>query len=397
MGLLLWLRLHGLFLRRNIPDGEKESGPEKYLWLLVIPTLTIIIAWTNPLHNLLWKYKYFIPQDNLLTFRAQYGFWFWVNAIYSYVLAGIGSFWIIQYYLHSIRLYRRQSFWMVIGALLPLLYNMIYVLKLIPNMQKDYSSLMFAFGSLAYVVGISRYHLFDLVPISRSLILDHIRDAVAVLDHEDRIIDLNLAGQQILEVSLRESIGRPLSSFPTVWNQLSPVWMSDNPELEITCKKNGEIRTFETEVTRFTDKSIRAYKTLLIFHDVTERVALLRSVEKLASIDPLSNLFNRRHFFEQINNELERFRRYGTGFSLVMLDIDHFKTVNDVYGHLTGDRVLIRVAEFCRQSMRAVDVLARYGGDEMIFLLPETGPLEAFETAERLREGVERLEILVAG
>ena len=117
----------------------------------------------------------------------------------------------------------------------------------------------------------------------------------------------------------------------------------------------------------------------------------------MARTDPLSDLFNRRHFFEQINNELDRYQRYGTGFSLIMLDIDHFKTVNDVYGHLTGDQALIQVAEFCRKAMRLVDVLARYGGDEMIFLLPETGPQEAFQAAERLREGVENLEILVDG
>ncbi len=378
--------------------GHGKWVDPKNLWfLMVVPTITIFIAWTNPWHNLLWRYKFFIPQDNLLTFRAQYGYWFWVNAFYSYALAAIGSFFIIRNYFYSIRLYRKQSFWMVVGALIPLLYNIVYVLKLVPGMQKDYSSLIFSFASLAYVVGISRYHLFDLVPISRSLILDHIRDAVAVLDKEDRIIDLNMAAQKIFEVSLRESLGRPLSSFPTIWSQLAPVWMSENPEIEITQSKNDETRTFETKITRFSEKSVQAYKTLLIFHDVTERVALLRSVQELARTDPLSELFNRRHFFEQINKELERFRRYGTCFSLVMLDIDHFKSINDIYGHLVGDQVLIQVAEFCRQEMRTIDVLARYGGDEMIFLLPETGPQRAKEAAERLRKGVEKLEIRVNG
>ena len=385
-----------IFAAEYTGRGERVR-PSKIFWLMIIPALTIIIAWTNPLHNLLWEYKYYIPQGNLLTFRAEYGFWFWVHAIYSYALAAIGSFWIIQHYLTSIRMYRRQSLWMVIGALLPLLYNMFYVLKLIPAIQKDYSSLAFAFGSLAYVMGISRYHLFDLVPISRSLILDRIRDAVAVLDHEDRIIDLNLAGQKIFNTSLRESIGRPVSSFPVLWNQLMPVWESENPVVEITREENGEARTYEIQLTRYSEKSVNAHKTLLIFHDVTERVALLQDVQELARTDPLSDLFNRRHFFEQINNELDRYQRYGTGFSLIMLDIDHFKTVNDVYGHLTGDQALIQVAEFCRKAMRLVDVLARYGGDEMIFLLPETGPQEAFQAAERLREGVENLEILVDG
>jgi len=378
--------------------GRGKGIRTRSVWLLAaIPMLTILVAWTDSLSNLLWDYVFYIPQDNLLSFRVQFGYWFWVHAVYSYTLVAIGSFWIIQYYFHSIRLYRRQPFWIVVGAILPLVYNIVFVLRLIPGMQLDFSSLVFAFGSLAYVVGISRYHLFDLVPISRSLILDHMRDAVAVLDHEDRVIDLNLAGQQIFDISLRECLGRPLSSFPTVWDQLAPVWEGNNPEIEITRQKNGDIKTYETKIIRFSEKNVRAHKTLLIFHDVTERAALLRSVQELARTDPLSELFNRRHFFERINLELERFRRYGTGFSLVMLDIDHFKTINDTYGHLVGDQVLIQVAEFCRQTMRMVDVLARYGGDEMIFLLPETGPQQALEAAERLREGVEQLAVFVDG
>lgn len=378
--------------------GRDKGIRSKNIWLLaVIPALTILIAWIEPFNSLLWAYVFYIPQDNLLTFRAQHGYWFWVNAFYSYTLLAIGSFWIIQHYFYAIHCYRKQSLWIVIGSILPLAYNIVYVFQLIPGMEMDYSSLVAAFGILAFVIGISNYHLLDLAPVSRSMILDHMRDAVVVLDQKDRIIDLNLAGQQIFEISLQESLGRPLSDFQAVWNQLAPVWKSDNQEIEIIQQKNGDLKTYETRIIRFVEKDFRAHKTLLIFHDVTERVALLQSVQELARTDPLSELFNRRHFFERINQELERFRRYGTVFSLVMLDIDYFKTINDQCGHLAGDQVLTQVAEFCRQTMRTVDVLARYGGDEMIFLLPETGPQRALEAAERLREGVQRLEIMVNG
>ena len=112
---------------------------------------------------------------------------------------------------------------------------------------------------------------------------------------------------------------------------------------------------------------------------------LFRQVQHLAITDPLTNLHNRRYFFEAARLELDRARRYGRPLALIMLDIDHFKLVNDTYGHQAGDRVLATVAARCLEKLRGIDLSARYGGEEFVFLLPETDTQRTRQVAGRLR------------
>ncbi|HKK02253.1 MAG TPA: diguanylate cyclase [Desulfuromonadales bacterium] len=111
----------------------------------------------------------------------------------------------------------------------------------------------------------------------------------------------------------------------------------------------------------------------------------------LSNIDPLTQLFNRRYFLETLEKELMRSSRANTSFSLLMLDIDHFKQINDTYGHQAGDRALEEVAKLLRQHLRQYDIAARFGGDEFALVLPHTKLPQALDVAERLRAAVETL------
>ncbi len=118
------------------------------------------------------------------------------------------------------------------------------------------------------------------------------------------------------------------------------------------------------------------------------------ALEQLSRTDGLTGLVNRRHFDERLETEWARAMRYRAPLSCLLLDIDHFKRVNDTWGHQFGDTVLREVAGVARRTLRDVDVLARYGGEELIFLLPETTPEEAWRAAERLRMGVEAMRLV---
>ncbi len=109
---------------------------------------------------------------------------------------------------------------------------------------------------------------------------------------------------------------------------------------------------------------------------------------EMAMIDGLTGLFVRRYLDARIAEELERARRYGTAFSIVMMDIDNFKLLNDTHGHLAGDRVLREVATVVRDQMRGVDTAARYGGEEFAVVLPRTEKLAAYNLAERIRAAI---------
>ncbi len=126
---------------------------------------------------------------------------------------------------------------------------------------------------------------------------------------------------------------------------------------------------------------------------VEERRKLLSAAETKALTDELTKLPNRRSFNEKIAEELERINRYGTVFSLIMLDIDEFKAVNDAFGHGSGDQVLIALARKMKESVRALDLVSRIGGEEFTILLAETGIDGAKQRAELLREMVEDMVV----
>lgn len=109
-------------------------------------------------------------------------------------------------------------------------------------------------------------------------------------------------------------------------------------------------------------------------------------MEKLATIDHLTKLYNRRHFFELAEQELIRAKRYNLNFSLLLIDLDKFKTINDSFGHLFGDQVLQIAAESVRQNSREIDILGRYGGDEFAILAPETQASQSQIFASRMRQ-----------
>jgi diguanylate cyclase (GGDEF)-like protein len=128
-------------------------------------------------------------------------------------------------------------------------------------------------------------------------------------------------------------------------------------------------------------------------NNAIEKVALQRTIEaqrlellQLARFDALTGLYNRRYFLECLEQELQRAQRYGLPLCLLMLDLDHFKQINDTHGHLMGDRVLATAGIILREALRTTDILGRYGGEEFCVALPHTPLDQAHGVAERLRQ-----------
>jgi diguanylate cyclase (GGDEF)-like protein len=130
---------------------------------------------------------------------------------------------------------------------------------------------------------------------------------------------------------------------------------------------------------------------------VMENSRLFEKVRSLSIRDSLTGLFNHRHTMEQVANEFGRVGRYEGGVSLLMIDIDHFKRVNDEQGHQSGDVILRDVARILRDALRVVDCVGRYGGEEFVCILPHTNHDEALHTAERLRGAIAAHPFRVAG
>lgn len=127
--------------------------------------------------------------------------------------------------------------------------------------------------------------------------------------------------------------------------------------------------------------------------EIKERQALEARLRQMACTDALTGIANRRHFFELAEQELRRARRDGTPLAICMVDVDHFKRLNDRYGHAVGDEVLRQVADGCRSVLRECDVLGRYGGEEFVIALPLTDLATAACVAERLRQRISTLAL----
>lgn len=154
-------------------------------------------------------------------------------------------------------------------------------------------------------------------------------------------------------------------------------------------RKDGSVFPVEHAVAAF--RMHRAWYAVGSVRDKTEQKEAELELQRLATTDSLTGLANRRHFFDGCRKEIERHKRYGVSVSLLMLDVDWFKKINDTWGHDTGDRVLQEVAGQMLMTLRDVDLCGRIGGEEFAVLLPETDLQGAAEAAERVRASLENI------
>ncbi|WP_430460205.1 diguanylate cyclase [Thalassolituus sp. LLYu03] len=241
----------------------------------------------------------------------------------------------------------------------------------------------------------------DLDPILEKM-LDVTPDAFGVFDPENRLVFCNQNMARVFGLDRDEALGRTHRELmhEAFHNGLGVNIESDDFEAWIndieSRQRSQPVRIFESDAVsgrwhKITQVTIDNYM-VLVSTDISElkqtEYELRKAMDDLhhaANTDPLTLIANRRHFFEVAGVELARAQRYHHPLSLLLLDIDHFKNINDQYGHHAGDQVLKFFAAFYRDNLRKVDFIARFGGEEFVVLLPETGLSEAAMLADRLR------------
>jgi diguanylate cyclase (GGDEF)-like protein/PAS domain S-box-containing protein len=150
--------------------------------------------------------------------------------------------------------------------------------------------------------------------------------------------------------------------------------------------KNGDEYWLDLSILPLKDSQGVVTHFVAIERDITEQKNIETNLEVLSRTDPLTGLLNRRAFDEFLENELSRFKRSGDIYSVLMLDIDHFKSINDQYGHATGDDAIQLITQLCQSNLRLHDQMARLGGEEFGVLLPYTDKINATKIATKIRE-----------
>ncbi len=361
--------------------------------LSIIPACLLLAAWITPLNELVWRTVFMDQSGPLPLLSNSVGILSWIYYVYVALLifATIGFLLLHFQELHQPQ--RRQVYRVIIAMMLPFLATTCYMLgmTLLPN--TTYTTLAFNISGFVFLRAFYRDRLFELPPVTAYEIYRSQKDAVFVLDDANRVLDLNIAARKILSLVGAECIGHLLSeSLPQVQTLLNQ---------ETHDRENrGEIlfgtQCYDVCLTSLKSADHLVSGKLMVWRDVSDRKKLEGELRRLAVTDELTGLYNRRHFFARGDEDIEHAQRYGRPLSLLMVDVDHFKAVNDQYGHDVGDRALVTLSGILSSKLRNVDCIGRIGGEEFALLMPETTAEAACEVATRLikRVAETRIDIL---
>lgn len=231
-------------------------------------------------------------------------------------------------------------------------------------------------------------------------------DAIVMIDSRDRVSFWNDAAEQLFGYTEQEVLGQAIHPLITPPEELehalkgmerfSSHGMGDavGSITEVMAMRKDGSR-FEAERSIASFRLEGAWYAVATIRDISERKATEAKLLELATTDSLTGLYNRRRFMELCEREFSRSIRYDRPLAMFMMDIDHFKKVNDEYGHDAGDRVLRALSEISVMALRNADLLGRLGGEEFGVLLPETDAESALDVAERLRQSISRTDISV--
>jgi diguanylate cyclase (GGDEF)-like protein len=355
------------------------------LAIYLLPAVFLAIAWTNEWHGWLWPGYQPAAEDNMIVYL--HGPAFWVIIGYSYLALLVATFVLAGAALRLRGIHRSQAVAVLMGLPLPWLASALYISGLSPLPSVDFTPLAMTGAGLLLAFAVVRLQLIDLMPIAHERIFEALEDGLLVLDPKDRVVEANAAVQHLLGNPGRTIVGRMLEETSRTLMEFAPA------EGRIEIRVGEPPRDLDVRVLPLRGADGNSLGRLVVLHDVTARKRIeeelarkRRELEILATTDALTGLYNRRHADAVMAAEVRRTVRYGTPLSVAMADIDHFKEINDRFGHERGDGALKHVAQHLRRGTRSTDVVCRYGGEEFLILLTHTGPGEAFGVMERLRK-----------
>jgi len=382
--------------------------------LLIYPVTTILLQWTNPYHHLLYLSLKTVQVTDFMVIEFIRGPLYFVNVIYSYAIIGIALFILGQGAFHLGLLYQNQYRLILVGTILPWASS-IYSENYFDVLHGlDLAPLTFGLSGVIFAFAVLRTRFMDLTPIARSHLIENMPDGILVLDAQHRIVDINPAMENFIEEKASFYIGKNVFDVFQPWTEKTDLLLDGvETRTELRIPKDPS-RYLDLRVTPLYDKRHLLNGRLMIFRDITEgkhvekrlryvndrlqtqliEIGLLQSkLREQAIRDPLTNLFNRRYLEETLERELARAAREDYSVCIIMIDLDHFKRVNDTYGHEAGDEILKALATTLFEQCRRGDFACRYGGEEFVVVMPNINMDTAYERAENIRQSLNSLHV----
>ena len=241
-------------------------------------------------------------------------------------------------------------------------------------------------------------------------IIESAHDLIVVTksDHSDiakqTIVYVNPAFTELTEYSYDEAIGKRAKLLELFSDDITRKEVREALEKKMpvratiqTISKSGKKYWLNLNMIPLKDRNGELTYYASIERDVTNEKKLVNELDKLSKTDSLTGLLNRRVLHEVADKEISRYQRSGTVFCLLILDLDHFKRINDTYGHSAGDRILQAVAELLKEQERPYDYAIRMGGEEFCILLSNTSMKQAYRFGERVRKSISEINVYEDG
>ena len=366
---------------------RKDPGTMLYLAVIIIPVATLFFSATNDYHNFYYKSVSAVWVDGALIAQLEKGPWYYIFIVYSNLLIGLVFLGYFVDRKKSPNALSNRSFWLLMGSVSVVVFQMIYQVGLSPY-NIDLTPFGFFVAACLQLVTIFRYDLFKADELVRDVILENMSEGIIIVDTNERISDYNTMATKIFEWLVPDVIGMDLSSFKQGVLLTRTAKARSNMEIQI----DGIKRFFEIRLTMIVDQTKEVGKIYMV-KDVTALRKVFKRLYRLANFDTLTRVYNRRRFFQEAERAVESAVRFNERVSVLMLDLDLFKDVNDKHGHQAGDKVLKEVAGIVRDCLDNSDILGRYGGEEFAIVLADEKSLSALGIAENIRKGVEKLRV----
>ncbi|MFP7298386.1 histidine kinase N-terminal 7TM domain-containing protein [Neobacillus niacini] len=363
--------------------------------LFAAPILTIFVHSTNDLHHFYYKTMEVRSDTTFPILKLDGGPWFYVHSIFTFLCIMFSVIILLKQMKKSLFRFRMQILTMTAGLLVPIIATYFYMNGLSPygiDLGPVSMSLSFLFHGAAIV----SYQMFNVAPIAMDTIFTSMREGVIVLNQAGMIVDYNPAVMKVIPGLKSRVIGKSLMVMLEGNSPLAKI-LSEGKEKDYQIHQDGEIIHYQIRFSPVLNKNSQEIGKIITFVDISDRVRLQEKLQQLARMDGLTDVYNRSYFMRRTEKVINSLKINGGNVAVIMFDIDHFKQINDTYGHDTGDRVLTNIASIAKESLRDTDVIGRYGGEEFVICLPYTSLVEAYSLANNIRTRIVEYESDING
>jgi diguanylate cyclase (GGDEF)-like protein len=363
------------------------------LLLFSVPVITFFMRLTNFWHHLFytkWEVRQFFGYYSLYMER---GFWYYANISYTILCMLLTVVIYFIGYLKNKVGYTKSHFLVFLFASLLPLIGIVLILFAFEEWSIDYSALIMPASLLIVSYGIFKYDFLEIRTLARETIFENNFAGMVVLGPGKRIIDYNKSAKKFFEAINISLNNYPIEHILAREPKLLEIFESKNSR-DFSLVIDGEERFFEIDVVPLGDPHDGSTRMLKSIRDVTEERKIQEKLKFLATTDSLSGLYNRAEFMNLAEREFAWARRNNEELSLLIMDLDNFKIINDTFGHAAGDEMIREIGSIMMISFRKTDIAGRIGGEEFAVVLKNASLEEAKTVAEKFRKTVAKRKVI---